>query len=82
MTITLKPEQQQWLEAAVAAGRFASVEEAVRFAIDHLFAPIDPDDLSWVKPYLDEARQQIARGEYVSHEDFKRGLAERAKSLR
>ena len=64
MTITLTPEQQKRLEAAVAAGQFASVEEAVRWAVDH-FVLTDADlaDLSWAKPYLDEARASLARGE-------------------
>ena len=64
MTITLTPEQQKRLEAAVAAGQFASVEEAVRWAVDH-FVVTDADlgDLSWAKPYLDEARESLARGE-------------------
>ena len=66
MTITLTPEQQKWLEAEVAAGRIASVEEAVRLAVD-LIMPIDITDLSWAKPYLDEARAEIARGEYVEY---------------
>ena len=70
MTITLTPEQQERLEAAVAAGQFASVEEAVRFAVDHLvLADAARGDLSWVKPYLDEARSSIARGETISPED-------------
>jgi Arc/MetJ-type ribon-helix-helix transcriptional regulator len=69
MTITLTPEQQERLEAAVAAGQFASVEEAVRFAVDHLvLTGAARDDLSWVKPYLDEARTSIARGESTSPE--------------
>jgi len=66
MTITLTPEQQKRLEAAVAAGRFASVEDAVRLAVDHLvLTDTDLDDLAWAKPYLDEARASIARGESV-----------------
>jgi len=70
MTITLTPEQQKRLEAAVAAGQFASVEEAVRFAVDHLvLSDAERDDLSWAKPYLDEARAQIARGETVPPEE-------------
>jgi len=72
MTITLTPEQQKRLEAAVAAGQFASVEEAVRFAVDNLMgadADADADDLSWAKPYLDEARAEIARGETLSVEE-------------
>jgi Arc/MetJ-type ribon-helix-helix transcriptional regulator len=70
MTITLTPEQQKRLEAAVAAGQFASVEEAVRWAVDHLVVPDDGlGDLSWAKPYLDEARAEIARGETFSPEE-------------
>ena len=70
MTITLTLKQQKRLEAAVAAGQFASVEEAVRYAVDHLvLTDADRDDLSWAKPYLDEARASLARGESVSPEE-------------
>jgi Arc/MetJ-type ribon-helix-helix transcriptional regulator len=69
MTITLTPKQQQWLESEVAAGRFASVEEAVRLAVAELMLPIDTDDLAWAKPYVDVARQSAARGETVPAED-------------
>jgi antitoxin ParD1/3/4 len=70
MTITLTPEQQRQLEAAVAAGQFASVEEAVRWAVDHILVKEeDVGDLSWAKPYLDEARAAIARGESISPEE-------------
>ena len=80
MTFTLTPEQEQRLEAEVAAGRFESIEQAVRMAIDH-FVPPDIGDLSWAKPYIDVARAQIERGEFVTHEEFKREIAERIKSL-
>jgi Arc/MetJ-type ribon-helix-helix transcriptional regulator len=33
MTITLTPEQMQWIEEAVAAGQFPSVEDAVLWPI-------------------------------------------------
>jgi Arc/MetJ-type ribon-helix-helix transcriptional regulator len=69
MTITLTPKQQQWLESEVAAGRFASVEEAVRLAVAELMLPIDTDDLAWAKPYVDVARQSAAGGETVPAED-------------
>ena len=81
MTITLTPEQQKRLEAAVAAGQFASVEEAVRFAVDQLVVD-DLGDLSWAKPYLDEARTQIARGESLSLEEFNAHVDERLSKLR
>ena len=82
MTITLTPEQQKWLEAEVAAGHFASIEDAVRVAVAHFFMPVDTTDLSWAKPYIDQARAEIARGDYVTYEDFKRSLDDRIKSLR
>jgi Arc/MetJ-type ribon-helix-helix transcriptional regulator len=70
MTITLTLEQQKRLEAAVAAGQFASVEEAVRLAVDRLvMTDADIEDLDWVKPYLDEARQSLARGEGIPAKD-------------
>jgi Arc/MetJ-type ribon-helix-helix transcriptional regulator len=82
MTITLTPEQQKRLEAAVAAGQFASVEEAVRIAVDHLVPTnVERDDLSWAKPYLDEARAQIARGESISLEEFNAHVDKRLKDL-
>jgi predicted transcriptional regulator len=33
MNVTLPQDQQKWLEAEVAAGRFASVDEAVAAAV-------------------------------------------------
>ena len=68
MRISLTPAQQKWLEAEVAAGRYASVEEAVRIAVDALMPP-EVRDLSWTKPYLDEARESLARVEGVAPEE-------------
>ena len=83
MAITLTPEQQKRLEAAVAVGQFASVEEAVRWAVDHFVLTADDlGDLSWAKPYLDEARASIARGESVSLEEFNAHVDERLSKLR
>ena len=83
MTITLTPEQQKRLEAAVAAGQFASVEEAVRYAVDHLvLTDADRDDLAWAKPYLDEARESLARGESISLEEFNAHVEQRLSKLR
>jgi Arc/MetJ-type ribon-helix-helix transcriptional regulator len=81
MTITLTPAQQRWLESEVAAGRFPSVEAAVRLAVDHLM-PGDLDDLTWVGPYLDEARTGVAHGEVVSIGQAREHLGERIRRLR
>lgn len=64
MTIQLSPEQQRWLEAQVAAGHFASLEQAVAVAVADLMATA-PDDLNWAKPLVDEAAVELDRGEGV-----------------
>jgi antitoxin ParD1/3/4 len=64
MTIQLSPEQQRWLEAQVAAGHFASLEQAVAVAVADLMAAA-PDDLDWAKPLVDEAANELDRGEGV-----------------
>ena len=77
MQITLTHEQQRWIEAEVAAGRFPSVEAAVRVAVDNLM-PGDLDDLTWCRPLLDEARREK---ESIPFEDVRRALAERIQKL-
>jgi Arc/MetJ-type ribon-helix-helix transcriptional regulator len=67
----LPGNQQIWLEEQVAAGRFGSVDDAVAIAVADLMG-IENDDLSWSKPYADEARAAVARGETVSLEDAMR----------
>jgi antitoxin ParD1/3/4 len=64
MTIQLSPEQQQWLEAQVAAGHFSSVEQAVAVAIADLMT-MSEDDLDWAKPLVDEAIASVDRGEGI-----------------
>src|SRR5215813_13338514 len=68
MNIRLPPALEAWLEAQVAAGRFGSVDDAVAVAVADLMA-INDDDLAWAKPYVDEARAAVARGEVVSLDD-------------
>jgi Arc/MetJ-type ribon-helix-helix transcriptional regulator len=58
MTIMLPAEQMRWLEAQVAAGRFASIEEALTLAIDSLRNSLLPDD-EWVKPLLEEGQKSF-----------------------
>ena len=51
MNIPLPQSQIEWLKAQVAAGRFASLEEAVASAIAGLQAQDAVDD-DWVKPLV------------------------------
>ncbi|MEA2903944.1 MAG: antitoxin ParD1/3/4 [Alphaproteobacteria bacterium] len=69
MNITLRPEQRKWLEAQVAAGHFASIDEALAIAVADLMA-IQSDDLAWAKPYVDRALASAARGDVISGEEF------------
>ena len=68
--LKLTPEQEEALQAQVAAGHFASIEAAISCAIDH-FTPHtarELGDLSWAKPYIDEARASLERGEGIPAE--------------
>lgn len=62
MDISLAPAQEDWLRKQVAAGRFASLEEAVASAVAGLQAQEALDD-GWAKPLVDEALQALDRGE-------------------
>jgi antitoxin ParD1/3/4 len=81
MKIILPPEQQEWLEAEVAAGHFTSIDEALAVAVADLMA-IHNDDLAWAKPYVDQARASVARGDVLSGEEYFKRLNARLESLR
>jgi antitoxin ParD1/3/4 len=86
MTIVLTPEQEAWLKVYVARGDFPSIEDAARQLIDERLAERaieEEDDLSWAKPYVDEALAAVARGEVMTLEEYKlRIAAERAAMKR
>ena len=72
MTITLRPDQEAWLEARVAGGDFASVEEAARQLIAERIAELaleEQDDMAWAKPFVDEALAEVERGEVITLEE-------------
>jgi antitoxin ParD1/3/4 len=71
--VSLPKEQLEWLEAQVAAGHFASIDEALAIAVADLKA-LSEDDLAWARPYVEEARASIARGDVISGEEFFRRL--------
>jgi antitoxin ParD1/3/4 len=85
MTITLSPEQVAQLQAFVTRGEFASIEDAARQLIDERLAERsieENDDLSWAKPYVDEALAELARGEGMTLEEHKRRMAARLVALK
>ena len=80
MPIILTPEQQKALEAEVAAGRFASMEDALDFALTH-FPHGDHSD-EWVKPYLEEARKSLAAQGGLTLEEFNARMTKYLDNLR
>jgi antitoxin ParD1/3/4 len=81
MDIVLPADRLKWLEDQVTSGRFASISEALVVAVADLMT-IQNDDLAWAKPYVDEARASIARGDVSSGEDFLGRLDARLETLR
>lgn len=84
MVITLPPELEAWLQAHVAAGDYASIEEAARQIIADRMAQstLDDDDMEWAKPMVEEARAAIARGEVMTIDEHKTRNAARLAALR
>ena len=78
MNVKLPLEQQKWLEAEVAAGSFSSIDEAL--AVADLMA-IHNDDFAWAKPYVDQARASVARGDVLSGEEYFKRLNAKLEAL-
>jgi Arc/MetJ-type ribon-helix-helix transcriptional regulator len=81
MKVTLPPDQQKWLETQIAAGAFASMDEALATAVADLMS-IHTDDLVWAKAYVDQARQSIARGDVLAGEEYFKRLNAKIEMLR
>jgi Arc/MetJ-type ribon-helix-helix transcriptional regulator len=82
MTITLPPDQIAWLEAAVAEGRFPSVDAAVAEAVGSLISEASADDIEiadWMLPMIEEGVRDIAEGRVVPLEEFCTRMERRAR---
>ena len=84
MTITLTANQEASLSALVAAGDFASIEEAARTLPDERLAQgeIEEHDFAWAKPFIDEAEADIARGAVISREEHDASIKALLASMR
>ncbi len=85
MAITLTSEQEAWLNAHVASGDFASVEEAARQLIDERIAEHafeENDDMAWAKPYVEEGLSALERGNVITVEEHKARNAARLASMK
>jgi len=79
MQITLTPEQIARLDVLVASGAFTTIEEAARALIDGAiieFTELINDDLGWAKPYIEEARADVAQGRVMTFEEHRARVAE------
>jgi antitoxin ParD1/3/4 len=81
MNIRLPPDQQKWLDEQIAKGAFISPDDAVQQMIAERMA-FDGDDLAWAKPYVDEGRAAVARGEVMTLEEHRARMVERLKALK
>lgn len=83
MDIALTSEQEKWIGAHVAAGDFPLVEAAARQLIDDRIATLDVegDDLAWARPFVDEARAAVARGEFITLEEHRARNSQRLAAL-
>ncbi len=73
------------LSTYVARGDFSSIEEAARQLIDERIAERaaeEIDDLAWAKPYVDEARIAVARGDVLTLDEHKARNAARLATIK
>ena len=73
------------LSTFVARGDFSSIEEAARQLIDERIAERaaeESDDLAWAKPYIDEARVAVARGDVLTLDEHKARNAARLAAIK
>jgi len=85
MNIRVRPETAKWLEAEVAKGRFASLEEAIEaLVLEHQTSALDValDDHLWAKPHIEEALAALEPGEGAPLEDVARRLKDRIADRR
>ena len=80
MNINLSSNQREWLEAEVAAGHFELVDDAIAAAVAELMS-LSGDDLAWAKPYVEQPRASVARGDVITGDEFFKRLAKKLETL-
>lgn len=83
MNIVLGADTKAYLEAQVAAGRFASLSEAVEAlarADAARAADLEIEDLAWAKPYLDRGLDDLQAARVTPSADVHAELRRRFKS--
>ena len=70
MNIALPKPQADWLEARVADGSFASVEEALAQIVAERM-DFESDDLVWAVNAVEVARRDVAEGRTITLEEHR-----------
>jgi antitoxin ParD1/3/4 len=76
MQINLSEKAEALLAAQVAAGCFASPEEAIEQII------AEYDDMAWAKPLVDEALADVAAGRVVTLAEHEKKIHAHMEKLR
>lgn len=81
MNVEVRPDQEAWLRARVALGEYSSVDEAVRQVLAERIAE-ENDDMAWAKPLVEEALVDVANGQTISFDEYRRRTAARLAGLK
>jgi antitoxin ParD1/3/4 len=84
VSITLDPEQEKFIQEQVALGRFKSANEVLAQAL-RLLEQKYREDEAWVEDVrqkIDEAREEVARGEVLPLETVMAQLQDKFRQAR
>jgi antitoxin ParD1/3/4 len=84
VSITLEPEQERFIQEQVALGRFKSANEVLAQAL-RLLEQKYREDEAWVEDVrqkIDEAREEVARGEVLPLETVMAQLQDKFRQAR
>ena len=70
MTISLPKRHTDWLEARVADGTFASIDEAAALIIEERME-LEADDLAWAAEAVAEGRRDGTEGRTLSLDEHR-----------
>ena len=77
VTVKLNEQLKERLKRLVDGGEVPSIEEGINAAVADL-VHMPEDDLAWAKPYIERARESVARADVVDGETIIAELKKRA----
>lgn len=84
MNITLKPEQEKFIQSQIEKGRFTNTDQVIDIAFE-LLANLNDDYIQWVtetRQKLDVAIQELDQGEGLDGETAIMEILEKFKKAR